>query len=1126
MQKTKNGRLIYSASDLVNYLLCPSVTAYDIQNLESPLQKTPDDDYVKILQQKGFEHENNYFEELSQNFPNVVDIASSSKNSNETALKDTRKALESGMDIIFQAFLKDEDRIGHIDFLRKVDKPSVLGAYSYEVIDTKLAKSATPKFIIQLCFYSDLLQRFQGELPENIHLKLGDGSYQSFRLKEYYAYYSSVLSRFKKFITKPDSHSPEPCSHCVYCSWRDLCNGKWRQEDHLSQVANIGKDQRKKLVQAGVTTLQDLATAPPDTKIPTLHANTFETLRKQASLQLRKRKTLQNHYEILPVDPLSQRGFNRLPEPAEGDLFFDMEGDPLEEGGLEYLFGLYYFETGMPVFKDFWAHDRQQEKKSFEQFIDFIWDHLNKYPLAHIYHYAHYEESALKKLMSLHGTREWQVDELLRHNKLVDLYKVVKEGIMISESGYSIKNLETFYMEARQSEVVNAVGSIIYYEKWKLTGDNEALESIRKYNEDDCRSTFLLYEWLLAIQPESARQLEESEMGEIGGSGKFQSVSDYEELLADMVAALTCNLPEDRDSWDKSDKLKKLTSQLLDFYRRSDKPAWWGIFSRKDMSEAELIDDPECIGSLEQVEQPYSEGRSYVYTYKFPNQEFKFQEGKGCTLAETGENISKISKLDSDQNIISLKSSVRKAPLPARLSIGPTPPINNNVLKIAIFRFAQSVVNEDHQNYKAVKDILSRNDPEIIGKKPSAPIIDKNKDIIAETINAVMNLNNSYLTIQGPPGAGKTYMASRIILSLILDNKRIAVSSNSHKAINNLLSAVESHANEQGVTINGSKKSSRGNEDSCLNGSMIRDVYSNDDAYGDIVGATAWYFARDENNQTFDYLFIDEAGQVSLANIVAMGLSAKNIILLGDQMQLGQPIQGIHPGNSGSSALDFLMEGHSTVPENKGVFLPTTYRMHPDVSSFISQVFYEDRLSAEIQNIKQKLILQEGHNVHLSETGIRFIAADHDGCSQSSPEEVKVVNELVSDLLRHSFRCKKGHIHRVTLENILVVAPYNMQVNLLKKELPEGARVGTVDKFQGQEAEVVIISMTTSSGEYLPRFIDFLFSRQRLNVAISRARCLSIIIANPKLLEVPCKTVKQMAMVNTLCQAYLDGTKS
>ena len=1125
MQK-KNGRLIYAASDLVNYLLCPSVTAYDIQNLESSLQKTPDDDYVKILQEKGFEHENAYFKELSQSFSDVVDIASSSNNSYETALKNTHKALATGTNIIFQAFLKDDDRIGHIDFLRKVDKPSALGNYSYEVIDTKLAKSATPKFIIQLCFYSDLLQLIQGELPENFHLKLGNGSYQSFRLKEYYAYYLSVLSRFKRFIKNPDSHSPEPCSHCVYCSWRDLCNEKWQLEDHLSQVANIRTDQRKKLVLAGVTTLKKLALTSSATKIPKIHTKTFDTLRKQAALQLQKRETDENYYEILPVEPLSHRAFNRLPEPDQGDLFFDMEGNPLETGGLEYLFGLYYFENGMPVFKDFWAHDRQQEKISFEKFIDFVWNHLSTHPRAHIYHYAHYEESALKKLMSLHGTREWQVDELLRHNKLIDLYKVVKEGIMISEPGYSIKNLETFYMETRQTDVVNAVGSIIYYEQWKLTGDKCALESIRKYNEDDCRSTFLLREWLLSIRPESAIFFDEKLVDTKNSTVKFQTVSEYEEQLASMVAALTSNLPENRESWDKSDELKELTSQLLDFYRRSDKPAWWGIFYRKDMSEEELIDDHECIGALEQIEQPYPEGRSYVYTYKFPGQEFKFQEGKGCTLAETGENISKIVKLDSDQNIISLKSSTRKPPLPSRLSIGPNPPINNNVLRSAIFRCAQSVVNKDQQNYKAVKDILSRNGPEINGKKPSAPIIDKNKDIIAETIKAVMNLNNSYLTIQGPPGAGKTYMASRIILALILSNKRIAVSSNSHKAINNLLSAVESHAIEQGVTINGSKKSSRGNEDSYLNGSMIRDVYSNDDAYGDIVGATAWFFAREENIQTFDYLFIDEAGQVSLANIVAMGLAAKNIILLGDQMQLGQPIQGTHPGKSGSSALDFLMDGHSTVPANKGVFLPTTYRMHPDVSHFISQVFYEGRLSAEPQNNKQRLILHDDCSEHLAETGIKFVVVDHDGCSQSSCEEAITIKGLVSNLLQQSFCCKKGDTHQITLENILVVAPYNMQVNLLKKELPEGARVGTVDKFQGQEAEVVIVSMTTSSGEYLPRFIDFLFSRQRLNVAISRARCLSIIVANPRLLEVPCKTVKQMAMVNTLCHAYHDGTQS
>ena len=241
-------------------------------------------------------------------------------------------------------------------------------------------------------------------------------------------------------------------------------------------------------------------------------------------------------------------------------------------------------------------------------------------------------------------------------------------------------------------------------------------------------------------------------------------------------------------------------------------------------------------------------------------------------------------------------------------------------------------------------------------------------------------------------------------------------------------------------------------------------------------------------------------------------------------MQLGQPIQGVHPEDSGKSVLDYLMKGHTTVPKDIGIFLPITYRMHPDVCKFVSDVSYDGRLLAEKKNTNQRLHLQSACDPCFKETGIKFVSVNHNSCSQSSIEEAHLIRKLTENLLEQLYSDKSGKTHRMTLDNILIIAPYNMQVNLLKKELPEGARVGTVDKFQGQEAEVVIISMTTSNGEYLPRFIDFLFSRQRLNVAISRARCFVLLVANPDLLEVQCKTIEQMSLVNTLCRAYNTGT--
>lgn len=353
MQKNKNNQFIYSASDLVNFLLCPSITKYDIQNLETPLIKVEDDEYSKILQQKGFEHEKNYLNELKNKFNNVIDIETTSQKSHQQAFENTLSAMSQGVDIIFQAFFQVDNRIGHVDFLKKVKKPSKFGNYSYEVIDTKLANNAKPKFIIQLCFYSDLLQHFQGTVPNYIHLKFGNGKQTLFHLQDYYAYYKTVKSRYDDFLINQDQHNPIPCSHCKYCSWRQLCEDKWIKDDHLSKVANISKPQIKKLEEYGITTLESLGTASRKIKIPKMHSLIFHSLQKQASLQLKKRKTGKNYYELLRGFAGNIRGFNRLPPVDGGDLYFDMESDPLEDGGLEYLFGVYYHNKSAPVFKDF-----------------------------------------------------------------------------------------------------------------------------------------------------------------------------------------------------------------------------------------------------------------------------------------------------------------------------------------------------------------------------------------------------------------------------------------------------------------------------------------------------------------------------------------------------------------------------------------------------------------------------------------------------------------------------------------------------------------------------------------------------------------------------------------------------
>jgi predicted RecB family nuclease len=1124
MQK-HGDEILYSASDIVNYIECEHLTTLDMINLETPLPKTDDNEQAKLIQAKGYAHESDFLDLLKTQHSSIIDL-SKAGDTLEQKVTATLQAMRDGYEIIFQATLQDGCLIGHADFLRKVLRPSELGDWSYEVLDTKLARSTKAKFVIQLGFYSALVGKAQGIPPLQMHVILGDQTEASYRYADYARYLNLVTQRFLDRVAgKALDTYPVPCEKCDQCKWSVLCEDKRLKDDHLCQVANISGLQIKKLQVAGVKTLEALGTLPVATRIQKMTAETLEKLHRQARLQLLARQSGERQLELLPVEVGAVRGFARLPRPDVGDLFFDMEGNPLEEGGLEYLFGLYFFQDGKPEFKAFWGHNRAEEKMSFEAFMDFVTAWLRIHPAAHIYHYANYEQAALKKLMSVHGTREAEVDNLLRAQKLVDLYKVVREGIRVSEPRYSIKNIEHFYLEHRTGDVTNAGTSIVYYERWKETGDPQLLKDIEDYNIDDVRSTYELQQWLLSLRPAEMPWAKDAVAGQEIAILEVGELTEVEKRLIPYRERLTDLLPNDRKVWGLHEHLQELTYQLLDFHRRTAKPAWWAMFSRMEMSEDELLDDGECLAGLktDAAYPPRQEKRSIVYTYLFPEQESKLKTGDGATITQTGEPVNEI-KVDEENRRVSFKRLANKEPLPTCVCLGPGMPVSTKKLTEAVFRFGDSIV-EGVEKYPAIEVILNQSLPKIRGTATGSPIVLADNASLPQIIEAIANLDSSYLFVQGPPGSGKTYTGSHVIVALLKKGYRVGVSSNSHKAVNNLLHGIVKVAKEQDYVFRGAKKSTTGKTDSYFDGNYIDDVFNNEDIYGSfggeweyrLVAGTAWLFADENMDQQLDYIFVDEAGQVALANLVAMGTSAKNVVLLGDQMQLGQPIQGVHPGRSGESSLEYLLNGMATIPPERGIFLGTTWRMQPDVCRFISDAVYDGRLEPEPNNAKQVLLLNEGAHPALMSTGIRYIPIEHDACSQRSHEEAELVLTLVNSLLQQRYLDKKDQEHPITLNDILVVAPYNMQANLLKKVLPEGARVGTVDKFQGQEAEVVIVSMATSSEEYLPRFIEFLYSKSRLNVAISRAKCLALFIANPALMGIRCSTPEEMALVNTLC---------
>lgn len=1132
-QTSSPNAVFLAASDLVNFLACEHLTALDLKalNPESNLQKVGADESTKLIQDKGFAHEKRYLQQLVEIERDVVDL-SQLKGSLDAKLKATVNAMKEGKAVIFQAALQHDQFIGYADFLIRVDKPSQLGKFSYEVIDTKLARSPKAKFFIQLCFYSDLIAQIQGILPEKMHLVLGGQEHdrlkpQDYRVADYIHYYRTVMTTFIDFIDSGAKNTyPETCEHCDLCHWRDRCQNQWLTDDHLNQVANIRKNQIRNLKNADITTLEALANLPSNQAIPRVQGGTLLKLRTQAQLQQYKKSKGENKFELLPDDANKMSGLYRLPVPDIGDLFFDMEGNPFESGGLEYLFGVYYFDNKEAQFKAFWAHDRQEERKAFEDFMDFVRERLKIYPNAHIYHYNHYEVTALKRLMSVHGTRENDMDNLLRRQKFVDLYKVVREAMQTSEPGYSIKNLETFYMpdDPRQGDVKNAGASIVYYENWRIEENKDKkadiLESIRAYNEYDCRSTYELRQWLIEKRPDAMPWFSIQEKKEEDKDNASQP-NEWELRLEKYRTDLVGQLPQDKTTWTAKQHLRELLYFLLDFHRRCDKPAWWKIFERQEHfwsgNREALFEDVECIVDMELLSSKPVD-RSNLYTYRYPEQEIKFSKGDACIRVDSLEGVNSIESLDEEKRSVKLKVGNTKK-LPKLLTISKSGPIQTSVLKDALLRFADSYIKEENR-YQAIQALLSKELPKIQNHQLGLPIISNETEVTQQVIDAINNLQNSYLFIQGPPGAGKTYTGSHVIVDLLKRGKKVGVSSLSHKAINNLLAAVDTLAQEQNIAFQGIKKSDNNRPETHFNGKFIGNIFDNkiDIANSNLIAGTAYLFARPEFDQQLDYLFVDEAGQISLANLVAMATSACNIVLMGDQMQLGQPIQGTHPGESGKSALEYLLGDEATIAPESGVFLATTWRMHEDVCRFISEAVYDGKLHPEPHNQKQRLILQPNAHKTLKTTGIGFLPVEHAGCSQRSEKEAILVKDIYQNLLQQSYQDKNGNKHPMTADDILVLSPYNMQVNLLKRILPEDARVGTVDKFQGQEAQVVIISMATSSGEELPRDIEFLYSKNRLNVSISRAKCLALLVASPALMAVKCNTIEQIALVNTLCQ--------
>ncbi|MBB5787022.1 TM0106 family RecB-like putative nuclease [Jiangella mangrovi] len=1110
-----DGGLVLSPTDLVGHLECPHLTTLNREVAEGRRARPrADDPGADVVRRRGDEHEAAILAEMSAAH-RVVEIP---RGTGPADAEDrTLAAMKDGADRIFQATFFDGRWRGHADFLiRNDDRSSELGPWSYDIADTKLARHVKAAALLQMAVYAQRLEQLQGVPPQTLTVILGDRQQVAVPYVDVAAYARHAMRQYGQWLADPLPTYPLRVSHCAICPWKDQCAEQWHTDDDLVLVPFLRRDQRDSLRAAGITTVDQLAAATPaelDT-VTRVGGSSRRKLATQARLQVGARSQQLPPYELVtPIE--ARRGLALLPAPDDGDLFLDLEGDPFfGDHGLEYLWGVSDVHDG---FVSWWAHDPQAERRAFEHVVDHLMAAWQARPGMHVYHYAPYEPSRLKGLSQRYGTRVDEVDALLRGERLVDLYAVVKQGLLVGTESYSIKALERFYSpDGRAGAAVKDAGSsIVEYERWLADHDQQILDDIEAYNRDDCISTRQLRDWL------EDRRAEAVEAGHAVprpalGDGQDDYLKERDPDLVALEERLLAGVPADPDSRTPDQRARALLAGLLEWHRREARAEWWEYFRLRWLSSAELVDDVSPLGGLSDPQLLRTELRSGVWRYSMPVQDCRIRVGERVDHAEQEGRSSIVVGLDLERGHVDLKRSLaNEHPHPdGVLKVGPIP---SKVQETAICRVGSWIADHGFDAdgpFRGVRDLLSGASPRL----GDGVRLRLDGESGSDALRRVAPALDGALPVQGPPGAGKTYSGSHAVIELLRAGKTVGITALSHRVITNLLDAVMA-ADAVGVgggVVRAVQKADDGN------GSRHPSVLvtnSNDQVEAaiatgavNLVAGTGWLFARPDIH--VDVLVVDEAGQFSLANTVAAGAAAQSVILLGDPRQLPQPAKGIHPDGAGLSALDHVLGEHDTVPPERGLFLDTTWRMHPDVCAPVSELSYDSLLVPRSGMENQRV----GGSDELAGAGVRWVPVAHAGCSVRSDAEVAVVSDLVASLTGRTWTAADGSARVLGPADILVVAPYNAQVGQLLGVLDGRARVGTVDKFQGQEAPVVIVSLTTSSAADAPRGVDFVANRNRLNVAVSRARSLAVLVGSPALLSAPVRSLDQVQGVNTLCR--------
>ena len=1118
-----------SASDLANHLGCQHLTWLNERaarrEIVPPVWNDP---LLEVLQERGFEHEAQYLDSLRGHGLSVFDVSADPTNNGFEA---TVAAMRAGHDVIVQPTLQNGRWFGRADVLRRVDRTSGLGSYSYEVVDTKLARETRGGTILQLCLYSEIVADVQGLAPELMHVVTpgNDFAPESFRLDDFLAYYRLVKAALERSVGSNGGQDtyPEPVPQCDVCRWWSACDQRRRADDHLSLVAGVSRGQRRELVEWGVDTLAELAAIPlPLQQQPRRGARaSYERVREQARVQFEARVTGEPVFELL--SRAEDRGLALLPEPSDGDMFFDIEGDPFAlDGGLEYLLGWATLENDGVGYHKLWSVRRSEEREAFERFVATVLARRREWPAMHVYHFAPYEPSALKRLMGRFGSHQDEVDELLRTGVFIDLHKVAKQAVRASVERYSIKDLEQFYGFKRDEDLREASKALRAVERSLELGEPEAItgalrDSVEVYNRDDCVSTLRLREWLESLRTGLVAA------GEDIPRPAVPNVAPADEEPPEVrvvMARLLDGVPDDAAERTPAQQARWLLAHMLEWHRREEKAPWWEYFRLVDLSDDELLEERSALAGLEFVARVGGTDRCPVHQYRFPQQDSDVRDDDPLRGGD-GDHVGTVESIDVVGRTVEIKKNGAMADAhPSSVFVHRVIPAEEQAA--ALLRLGRWVADNGVDAagaFRAARDLLLRRVPRREASLGSTPLVRHGESTLDAAKRVALELDRGVLAIQGPPGAGKTFTGARMICELVRAGKKVGITALSHKVIRNLLDEAVDAAEQQRLLIRCTQKVK--DKPAKWDGDPIREVGTNKAVVDQLasgeaqVGAgTSWLWAREEMFEAVDVLFVDEAGQMSLANVLAVSQAAKSVVLLGDPQQLEQPLQGSHPDGTEASALHHLLGDRKTIATDAGLFLPETWRLAPSICSFTSELFYEGRLRSR-EDLAGQLL--EGPET-LAGAGLLFAPVVHDGNSSSSREEVARVAEIWEHLTSGvvAWQDRKGRRRPIRAKDVLVVAPYNAQVGAIGERLPD-ARVGTVDKFQGQEAPVVIYSMATSTPDEAPRGMEFLYSLNRLNVATSRARCMCILVANPRLFEPECRTPRQMQLANAFCR-YLE----